>query len=183
MCSALNTSTQGRAPRENSRLMKWCHRAIRDKLKEMCQPFGIPLIETPAAYSSRFCSRSGVAGFRATELSPSMLNESKWRWRVKKREDGKEETKEQSERRQRWEAVFVELRSINEGRDGKTKGQEYRTLLVPDAGGSVFIPMAALDESYQRPAKDSLKPKLARPIVQYLSVNLEMDQIKKQYQD
>jgi hypothetical protein len=171
-------TTQGRAPRENSRLMKWCHRAIRDKLKEMCQPFGIPLIETPAAYSSRFCSRSGVAGFRATELSPSMLNESKWRWRVKKREDGKEETKEQCERREQWEAVFAELRSINEGRDGKTKGQEYRTLLVPDAGGSVFIPIAALDEDYQRPAKDSTKPKLARPIVQYLPVNLEMDQIK-----
>lgn len=171
-------TTQGRAPRENSRLMKWCHRAIRDKLKEMCQPFGIPLIETPAAYSSRFCSRSGVAGFRATELSPSMLNESKWRWRTKKREDGKEETKEQSERRQRWEAVFAELRSINEGRDGKTKGREYRTLIVPDAGGSVFVPMAALNEDYQRPAKDSTKPKLARPIVQYLPVNLEMDQIK-----
>ena len=171
-------TTQGRAPRENSRLMKWCHRAIRDKLKEMCQPFGIPLIETPAAYSSRFCSRSGVAGFRATELSPSMLNESKWLWRVKKREDGKEETKEQGERRQRWEAVFAELRSINKGRDGKTKGQEYRTLLVPDAGGSVFIPMAALDEDYQRPAKDSTKPKLARPIVQHLPVNLEMNQIK-----
>lgn len=171
-------TTQGRAPRENSRLMKWCHRAIRDKLKEMCQPFGIPLIETPAAYSSRFCSRSGVAGFRATELSPSMLNESKWRWRVKKREDDKEETKEQGERRQRWEAVFAELRSINEGRDGITKGQEYRTLLVPDAGGSVFIPMAALKEHYQRPAKDSTKPKLTRPIVQYLPVNLEMDQIK-----
>ena len=94
------------------------------------------------------------------------------------REDGKEETKEQSERRQRWEAVFAELRSINKGRDGKTKGQEYRTLLVPDAGGSVFIPMAALDEDYQRPAKDSTKPKLARPIVQYLPVNLEMNQIK-----
>jgi hypothetical protein len=171
-------TTQGRAPRENSRLMKWCHRAIRDKLKEMCQPFGIPLIETPAAYSSRFCSRSGVAGFRATELSPSMLNESKWRWRVKKRDDGKEETKEQRERREKWEAVFADVRSINEGRDGKTKGQEFRTLIVPDAGGSVFIPMAALNEHYQRPAKNPTKPKLARPILQYLPVNLEMDQIK-----
>jgi len=49
---------------------------------------------------------------------------------------------------------------------------------VPDAGGSVFIPIAALDEHYQRPAKDSTKPKLARPIVQYLPAKLEMDQSK-----
>jgi hypothetical protein len=171
-------TTQGRAPRENSRLMKWCHRAIRDKLKEMCQPFGIPLVETPAAYSSRFCSRSGVAGFRATELSPSMLNESKWRWRAKKHDDGKEETKEQRERREKWEAVFADVRNINEGRDGITKGKKYRTLLVPDAGGSVFIPISALNEHYQRPAKDSSKPKLARPMVQYVQVNLEMNQCK-----
>ena len=166
-------TTQGRAPRENSRLMKWCHRAIRDKLKEMCQAFGIPLLETPAAYSSRFCSRTGVAGFRATELSPPMLDESKWRWRVKGRDDGKEETPEQQERRNQWEAVFADIRKVNQGRDGITKGQEYRTLLVPDAGGSVFIPVADLDERYQRPAKDAVNPKLTRPIVQYLPVKLE----------
>lgn len=47
-------TSQGRAPSENSRLMKWCHRAVRDKLKELCEPFGIPVVETPPAYSSRF---------------------------------------------------------------------------------------------------------------------------------
>ncbi len=50
--------------------MKWCHRAVRDKLKQLCEVFGLPVLETPAAYSSRFCSRSGVPGFRAAEVTP-----------------------------------------------------------------------------------------------------------------
>ncbi len=169
-------TTQGRAPRENSRLMKWCHRAIRDKLKEMCEPFGIPLIETPAAYSSRFCSRTGVAGFRASELSPAMLNESKWRWRIRKRDDGKEETKEQRQRREQWESLYAEVSRINDGRDG-AEGNEYRTLLVHDAGGSVFIPISNLDARYVRPAKDKANPKKPRPIIQYLPVRLEESQM------
>ncbi|MBL9179466.1 MAG: type V CRISPR-associated protein Cas12b [Verrucomicrobiaceae bacterium] len=168
-------TSQGRAPRENSRLMKWCHRAIRDKLKEMCEPFGIPLVETPAAYSSRFCSRTGVAGFRASELSPPMLNESKWRWRIRKRDDGKEETKEQRERREQWESLYAEVRRINAGRDG-TDGNEYRTLLVHDAGGGVFIPISNLNRHYQRPPKDKAKPKKHRPVIQYLPVRLEEGQ-------
>ncbi len=168
-------TSQGRAPRENSRLMKWCHRAIRDKLKEMCEPFGIPLVETPAAYSSRFCSRTGVAGFRASELSPPMLNESKWRWRIRKRDDGKEETKEQRERRKQWENLYAEVRRINMGRDG-SEGNEYRTLLVHDAGGSVFIPISNLDRNYHRPAKDEVNPKRHRSIIEYLPVPLEEGQ-------
>src|SRR5690348_6090417 len=78
------------------------------------------------------------------------------------------------ERREKWECVFAEIRNINEGRNG-SEGQEYRTLLVPDAGGSVFIPMAGLDEHYQRPSKNPADPKLMRPIVQYLPVKLEIN--------
>jgi hypothetical protein len=171
-------TTQGRAPRENSRLMKWCHRAIRDKLKEMCEPFGIPLIETPAAYSSRFCSNTGVAGFRATELTAATIKQAKWRWRIRKREDGKEETKEQKARREQWEALYAEVKRINETRDG-TVGKEFRTLLVPDAGGSIFIPIANLDASYVQPPKDPANRKNPRPIIQYLAVSLEEAQSQR----
>src|SRR5437867_6872702 len=66
-------------PSENTRLMRWCHRAVADKLKEVCEPLGLPVIETPAAYSSRFCSRTGVAGFRAVEVGPSDREEFRWR--------------------------------------------------------------------------------------------------------
>jgi hypothetical protein len=172
-------TTQGRAPRENSRLMKWCHRAIRDKLKQMCEPFGVPLVETPAAYSSRFCSRTGVAGFRAVELSGDPLTESKWRWRIRKPEEGKKESDDQIKRRERWELLFSQVQKANLGRDGKSKGQELRTLLVPDAGGSIFIPISGLNEAYERPAKNSTNPKLHRPIIEFQPVKLEDNQWKQ----
>ena len=181
-------TTQGRAPRENSRLMKWCHRAIRDKLKDangsgMCELFGIPLVETPAAYSSRFCSRTGVAGFRATELSQQSLSESKWKWKVRKPEDETNETPEQKKKREekckQWELVFEQVRKANESRDGKSKGQKFRTLLVPEAGGSIFVPMANLDATYKRPAKDAANPKQQRPVIQFCGVTLEENQMKQ----
>jgi hypothetical protein len=49
-------ANQGRSRGENSRLMKWCHRQILGKLKQLCEPYGLRVLETPAAYSSRFCS-------------------------------------------------------------------------------------------------------------------------------
>lgn len=172
-------TSQGRAPRENSRLMKWCHRAVRDKLKQMCEPFGLPLVETPAAYSSRFCSRTGVAGFRAVELSGDPLTESKWRWRVRLPKEGKTETDDQIKRREQWELLFKQVQEANKERDGKSKGQELRTLLVPDAGGSIFIPISRLNEAYARPAKDSANPKLRRPIIEFQPVKLEENQRKQ----
>lgn len=163
-------TSQGRAPRENSRLMKWCHRAIRDKLKQMCEPFGLPLVETPAAYSSRFCSRTGVAGFRATELSGDPLQEPKWRWRVRKPAEGKEETDKQIERREQWEALFEQVKKANE--DAKSKGLPARTLLAPDAGGSIFIPISRLSAGHERKAKGD-------PVVRFEPVTLEENQSKE----
>ena len=63
-------SSQGRAPSENSRLMKWAHRAVRDKLKMLAEePFGIPVVETVPAYSSRFHAVNGQPGSRLHELA------------------------------------------------------------------------------------------------------------------
>jgi hypothetical protein len=159
--------------------MKWCHRAIRDKLKQMCEPFGIPLLETPAAYSSRFCSRTGVAGFRAVELSGDPLTEPKWRWRIRRPEDEKKETNDQKKRRENWELLFEMVKRANAGHDGESKGQQLRTLLVPDAGGSVFIPISKLNGNYQRPAKNPGTPRQHRPIIEFESVLLEENQKKQ----
>jgi hypothetical protein len=165
-------TSQGRGPRENSRLMKWCHRAIRDKLKQMCEPFGLPLVETPAAYSSRFCSRTGVAGFRATEVSGDPLEESKWRWRIRKPDDEKKETPEQRKRREDWEVLLTQVQAINKGRNDNGNGQQLRTLLVPEAGGSIFIPISRLNAGYERRAKGA-------PIIQFEMIRLEQNQEKK----
>ena len=85
--------SQGRAPQENSRLMQLCHRAVRNKLKQLCEPFGIPVLETPAAWSSLFCSRSGVAGFHAVEVHPGLKTESPWSWYFKRLELHRENPK------------------------------------------------------------------------------------------
>ncbi len=125
-------SSQGRAPRENSRLMKWCHRAVRDKLRELCEPFGIPVVETPAAYSSRFCSRSGVAGFRAVEVGPGLDREFPWVLLKNKQEDGKPTAEA------KWvQELIAQINKLNEGRAGKLP----RTLLAPLAGGPIFVPI------------------------------------------
>lgn len=66
--------SQGRAPSENSRLMKWSHRAVRDKLVMLCEPFGIPVLEVPPGYSSKICSETSRPGFRAVEVGPGETN-------------------------------------------------------------------------------------------------------------
>ncbi len=167
-------TSQGRAPRENSRLMKWCHRAIRDKLKDangsgMCELFGIPLVETPAAYSSRFCSRTGVAGFRASEISGNPLEESKWRWRIRKPQEGKTESEDQKKRREDWELLLQQVQAVNKNRNGKNNGQQFRTLLAPDAGGSIFIPISRLKAGYARHSKED-------PIIRFEPVRLKEEE-------
>jgi hypothetical protein len=136
-------SSQGRARNENSRLMKWCHRAILLKLKQLCEPYGLKILETNAAYSSRFCSRTGIAGFRAVELTPDARKEFRWHKhldRLEKAASG--EVKLDREARAESEHVkrlFDMLDQLNAGR--KEAGKPMRTLLAPIAGGQIFIPM------------------------------------------
>lgn len=127
-------ASQGRAPRENSRLMKWCHRAVRDKLKQLCEVFGLPVLETPAAWSSRFCSRSGAAGFRAVEVGPGFENKAPWRW-LKDKTEGEKLSDEAKEIRN----LILTVNIHNENRDGKTK--KFRTFVAPQAGGPIFVPV------------------------------------------
>jgi IS605 OrfB family transposase len=132
-------SSQGRAPSENRRLMKWCHRAVLGKLKQMAEPFGIPVVEVPAAYSSRFCALSGVPGFRAVEVHPGNADDFRWKRLLQKAEKDRS-----SEDAQAAAIVFDQLRQMNiEIVEARERGEKkpYRTLLVPLAGGPIFVPM------------------------------------------
>ena len=136
-------ASQGRAPRENSRLMKWCHRAVRDKLTQLCEVFGLPVVETPAAYSSRFCSRSGVPGFRAAEVAAGFTKHGQWRWIAAKKDERGRPTGEA----QRLVALDRQLAEAQVALEKALVGERHpgpfpkRTLLVPSAGGGIFVPI------------------------------------------
>lgn len=132
-------SSQGRSRRENSRLMQWCHRAILGKVKELAEPYGIPVLETNAAYSSRFCSRTGVVGFRAVELTPA--DKHKWFWKTQLEQASCPIAMKQMDLHRRnallaLKETFDQLDELNKDRQGKTP----ITLLAPMAGGPIFIP-------------------------------------------
>ncbi len=149
-------ASQGRAPRENSRLMKWCHRAVRDKLKQLCEIFGLPVLETPAAYSSRFCSRSGVPGFRATEVTAGFTKDGQWAWLVGKK-NGKDSPTEEAQRLLDLDRKLTEAQEGLERRWIATKRSgtcPKRTLLVPLSGGPIFVPVVdkVVEEAELQPA-------------------------------
>lgn len=62
-------TSQERTRAENSRLMQWAHRAIIEKLEDMCRPFGITIMLVDPAFSSHFDSRTGLPGVRVEEVS------------------------------------------------------------------------------------------------------------------
>ncbi|MCB1227754.1 MAG: type V CRISPR-associated protein Cas12b, partial [Verrucomicrobiales bacterium] len=70
------TTDKSRARAENSRLMKWCHRAINEKVKMLAEPFGIPVVEVFASFTSKFDAMTGAPGFRASEIS--LKERSRW---------------------------------------------------------------------------------------------------------
>ena len=116
-------SSQGRSKGENSRLMKWCHRELLAKLKQLCETYGLPVLETAAAYSSRFSAKDGTPGFRAVEVGLEDREQFRWKTALAK---GEEEAK----------ALFAMLEEISAGNGGKR-----RKLLAPVAGGPLFVPM------------------------------------------
>lgn len=139
-------ASQGRAPQENGRLMKWCHRAVRDKLREICEPFGIPVLEVPAAYSSQFCSRSGVIGFRAEEVTEGFEKRAPWLFRLRVK-DGEEESREQREMRKLAEDIRDAQRIMETMWSEKHKaGQPPKvTVVLPKQGGQIFVPVVAAE--------------------------------------
>ena len=131
-------SSQGRSRNENSRLMKWCHRSVLAKVKMLAEPYGIPVIETNAAYSSRFCSRTGGVGFRAMELAPSAKDQ--WPWAKALEEIAETESVSRFDKKkriylERVKQTFESLIKVNEGREGKAP----RAFVFPMPGGEIFV--------------------------------------------
>ena len=137
--------TQGRARSENARLMKWCRRHFRDKLIQLCEPYGLPVLEEWPADTSKFCSLSGVAGFRAIELTPEDAKEFRWKKHIDRMADPERAKKlSKTERResQRVQQLFGMLEKLNAHLlKVHPKRPKWRTLLAPLAGGPIFIPM------------------------------------------
>ncbi|MBE6418515.1 MAG: hypothetical protein E7031_00095 [Akkermansiaceae bacterium] len=64
-----------RSSDENVTLMRWCHRQLVAKVKQLLEEvFGIPVICTHAAYTSKFDALTSAPGFRAQELNAAMVN-------------------------------------------------------------------------------------------------------------
>jgi hypothetical protein len=117
-------SSQARGRGENVRLMKWSHRQVTAKVKELCEPFGLPVLETPAAYSSKFCSRTGVAGFRGVEVTLKDRQSFPW-----------------SKRLEENSVEVVELFGWLESASAGHKTKQPRCLLAPMLLGPLFIPV------------------------------------------
>lgn len=139
-------ASQGRSRAENSRLMKWCHRAILGKLKQLCEPYGLRVVEAPAAYSSKFCSRTGVAGFRAVELNPDNRHDYRWKKHLDRLADPVRAARLSSDERSESEAVkrlFDQLEEINADLLKASPARpKWRTLLAPMQLGPIFVPMS-----------------------------------------
>ena len=142
-------ASQGRSRGENSKLMKWSHRAILGKLKQLCEPYGLRVLETPAAYSSRFCSLTGVAGFRAVELTPESAKEFRWKKHLDRLADPERAKKLSDDERaesQRVQRLFAELERMNTAiRKANPARPKWRALLAPVAGGPMFIPASEME--------------------------------------
>lgn len=110
------TTDKSRSRSENSRLMKWCHRAINEKIKLLAEPFGIPVVEVFASYSSKFDGRTGIPGFRATEVTVD------------------DRVLKTIEKQPAARAIFDCLSSLAD------KGTNNVRLLVPQNSGPFFVP-------------------------------------------
>lgn len=138
-------SSQDRARSENTNLMRWCHRHLVQKLRQLCQSYGIPVLSVPAAYSSRFSSRDGSAGFRAVEVTAADRHEWPWKQDLAKltqHESGEKKldprVREAAEHVRR---LFDQLDSAEKERPPALAGHKRapRTLLAPIAGGPIFV--------------------------------------------
>lgn len=110
-----------RTPEENSTLMRWAHRQIVAKIKQLLEEvFGIPVICTHAAYTSKFDAWTSAPGFRAVEMTE---------WRLTNL------GKKANENDQKLYRIYKELyQQANDKRDGIK-------LLMPDKynSGEFFL--------------------------------------------
>jgi hypothetical protein len=118
------TTDRSRSTSENSRLMKWCHRAINEKVKLLAEPFGIAVLEVFASYSSKFDGRTGAPGFRAVEVTAT--DRRFWKKTIEKQPVAR--------------AVFDSLDKL------PAKGLTKARLLLPQNGGPLFVAAVREDQ-------------------------------------
>jgi IS605 OrfB family transposase len=139
-------ASQGRAPSENRGLMKWAHRAVRDKLKMLSEePFGIPVVEVAAAYTSRFCGRTGESGARCLEVG---LLQGYELAALQKKSDQKPSSG-RTDLRAQFKVLLEQFATIKEANAAATEWNKRRergakarpigTLLLPRPGGPLFL--------------------------------------------
>lgn len=142
-------TSQGRAPSENRRLMKWAHRAVRDKIKMLAEdPFGINVVEAPAAYSSRYCARTGAPGSRCFEKPEldAFLREQLEKKSATPPNVGHPDLRDYYKSLiQQFEIVEknnAETTQSNESREPAEKPKSLHTLIYPKPGGPLFLSCA-----------------------------------------
>jgi IS605 OrfB family transposase len=122
----------GRTKSENSRLMKWAHGKILDKLEDMCRPFGITLMLVDPAFSSHFDARTGLPGVRVNQVSLGFENEYPYnRWIEGKTKAGGETQL----------AKDIKLLAKAFAEHPEYKGE----LVLAVEGGKEFVPVLSLD--------------------------------------
>jgi len=123
-------SSQDRSPYENTRLMKWAHRSLVEKLKLLCEIVGMVVVEVNAAYSSKFSAES-IPGFRAEECRESELYSYYWN---RKQLSVQERQLLDAIRQNHREMCRIDPRAQS---------------LLPREGGEVFVPFCGSDDLKQ----------------------------------
>lgn len=137
-------TSQGRGPSENSRLMHWAHRKVRDKIKMLAEePFGIPVVETAAAYSSRFCAITSEAGARCEERAEldEHLKTTLESRRDRPPKPGQPKPADFAKLLEQFDDLDKLNAKLTEARAaGRTGGSGPFSLVLPRQGGPLFLP-------------------------------------------
>jgi hypothetical protein len=106
--------------------MKWAHGKILDKLQDLATPFEIKIMLVDPAFSSRFDSRTGVAGIRVNEVARGFDREMPYAaWKKRLNKGGK--TADVADRVNKLVKIFDDH-------------PDYKgTLLLPVEGGKLFF--------------------------------------------
>ena len=71
-----------RSRRENSQLMRWCHRAIHRETEMQAQAYGMQIRDTAAGFSSRYHARTGAPGLRVRRVTQADLDDPATKMRL-----------------------------------------------------------------------------------------------------
>ena len=163
-------TTVMRSRRENTRLMRWCRRHFRNKLKQLCEVFGIPVVETNPADTSKFCSRSGVAGFRAVEVGSGFERGFVWNKALEQlKRHNRKEIKLEPDELARCRAIEKLVEQVKDAEKIPTKNGRPRTLIAPNGSGNIFVPVAALDKTYHPAEKGDPIFRFSKPKTENLN--------------